>query len=266
MNCNTVIMKRIYTLEILHNYRFSHTLQFRNNFELTSNNTADDNLNLNSSNSEISSSCLSLYLNTDAYFGGCLLTIILDSPFFCKTIFAMIIRNEIPSSKFITTVKHDQMCVNHHKFVIQLNLINDYYKSGHWLDWKWNYKMCSLVVAKMIHNDALSWLNTLGGGFSALGDYFIHHAQNAANISAKQLKIALKMEDSPLVIRCKLYYAQSLMQKNQLRKAKIIIRSEYAKAKSLPVKDERLINSCYGIWARLQFLYSQKSLLKIRSV
>ena len=31
------------------------------------------------------------------------------------------------------------------------------------------------VWKRMLLDDAMSWLNTLGGGYSALGDYFVHH-------------------------------------------------------------------------------------------
>ena len=38
-----------------------------------------------------------------------------------------------------------------------------------------NYRISDLVTKRMISEDAMAWLNTLGGGYSALGDYFEHH-------------------------------------------------------------------------------------------
>ena len=35
-----------------------------------------------------------------------------------------------------------------------------------------NYRVRHLVVKKMVLDEAMAWLNTLGGGYSALGDAF----------------------------------------------------------------------------------------------
>jgi len=38
-----------------------------------------------------------------------------------------------------------------------------------------SYRLCDLLVKQMELDDAMNWLSTLGGAYSALGDYFVHH-------------------------------------------------------------------------------------------
>ena len=38
-----------------------------------------------------------------------------------------------------------------------------------------NYRITGQVKKRSLLDDAMAWLNTLGGGYSALGDYFKHH-------------------------------------------------------------------------------------------
>lgn len=40
---------------------------------------------------------------------------------------------------------------------------------------------------------AFSWLSTLGGAFSALGDYFENCAETAGKISIQQLQLAFRL-------------------------------------------------------------------------
>lgn len=103
---------------------------------------------------------------------------------------------------------------------------------------------------------ALSWLSTLGGAFSALGDYFSNCALMAGKISVHQLQLALRLNDPNIVTRCRLYFSLSLIQRKYFQLARRIIEEEYLKAKTDVVVDERLVNMCKGIWAKLQYEYS----------
>ena len=38
-------------------------------------------------------------------------------------------------------------------------------------------RMQCLVMKRMMLGDALNWLSTLGGAYSALGDYYQHHVR-----------------------------------------------------------------------------------------
>lgn len=100
---------------------------------------------------------------------------------------------------------------------------------------------------------ALSWLSTLGGAFSALGDYFEACAKMAGKISVHQLQLALRLNDPNIVTRCRLYFSLSLIQRKYFKLAKTIVREEYVKAKSSTVVDHKLVNMCRGIWSKLQY-------------
>ncbi|CAL7950269.1 unnamed protein product [Xylocopa violacea] len=121
------------------------------------------------------------------------------------------------------------------------------------LDYMWNEKMIQMAMERREIDHAMSWLSTLGGAFSALGDEFHHCAEMAGKISLKQFKLALRLGDPLLVARCKLYAALSLIQQGQLKLPKKIIRCIYKF--SINQTDIRLQNMCQGIWAKLQYCY-----------
>lgn len=68
-----------------------------------------------------------------------------------------------------------------------------------------------------------------------------------------QLKLAIEFGDPTIVARSKLYIAIALIQKDQLRAAKHIIRQQYKF--SIEEKDDRLVKMCLGIWMKLQYSY-----------
>lgn len=113
-----------------------------------------------------------------------------------------------------------------------------------------------------------SWLSTLGGAYSALGDYFEECAETAAKISVNQFRLALRLRDPQIAARCRLYLALSLIQRKHFRRAQRIIYKEYKEASSAIVIDIRLLRMCKGIWAKLQYehflhvLQKQKSEMK----
>ncbi|XP_060534323.1 uncharacterized protein F58A4.6 [Cylas formicarius] len=121
------------------------------------------------------------------------------------------------------------------------------------IDYKWNYRLYCLVREKCELDHALSWLSTLGGAFSALGDYFERCAETAGKISVNQLRLALRLGDASIVARCRLYLSLSLIQMKRFKAARRIILAEYESAKSQVVKDERLLRMCQGIWAKLKY-------------
>lgn len=118
-----------------------------------------------------------------------------------------------------------------------------------------NYRMNYLAREKCELDYALSWLSTLGGAFSALGDYSLNCAEIAGKISRHQLNLALRLKDPMIVNRCKLYYSLSLIQRGRFKLARLIIENEYHKAKGKIIIDTRLIKMCLGIWSKLQYEY-----------
>ncbi|XP_024947310.1 uncharacterized protein F58A4.6 isoform X2 [Cephus cinctus] len=119
-----------------------------------------------------------------------------------------------------------------------------------------NERITYLVLEHREVDHAMSWLSTLGGAFSALGEQFEHCAEIAGKISLRQFELALRLDDPLLVARCKLYAALSLLQRGRLRIAKSIIRNIYTFA--VHQKDVRLVRMCQGVWAKLQYSYKLK--------
>nr|XP_003700240.1 PREDICTED: uncharacterized protein F58A4.6 [Megachile rotundata] len=124
------------------------------------------------------------------------------------------------------------------------------------LDYNWNNRIIQMVLERREVEHAMSWLSTLGGAFSALGEEFQYCAEMAGKISMKQFKLALRLEDPLLVARCKLYAALSLIQRGKLKLPKSIIKNVYQF--SLSQNDIRLQKMCQGIWAKLKYCYKIK--------
>uniref|UniRef100_A0A182J4F0 Uncharacterized protein n=1 Tax=Anopheles atroparvus TaxID=41427 RepID=A0A182J4F0_ANOAO len=103
--------------------------------------------------------------------------------------------------------------------------------------------------------ELMAWLSTLGGAFSALGDYQQACAETAGKISIHQMKLAFRLGDPALVARCQLYLAISLIQKAEFAAAKQIVQRVYRSEKKKPDPETRLLNMCQGIWAKLRYEY-----------
>lgn len=126
------------------------------------------------------------------------------------------------------------------------------------IDFAWNERLERLVIERRELDNAMSWLSTLGGAFSALGEEFKHCAEIAGRISVQQFSIALRLGDPVTVARCKLYFALSLVQTGRLGPASRIVEQQYHLALSAPVLDTRLISICLGIWAKLKYEYHKR--------
>ncbi|KAH8250589.1 hypothetical protein KR038_001649 [Drosophila bunnanda] len=131
------------------------------------------------------------------------------------------------------------------------------------IDYRWAHILAHTLWEHIEVEHLMSWLSTLGGGFSALGEQFERCAETAGKISLQQLKIGLRLGDPFLQARCKLYYSISLIQRGQLRVAKHLIREQYAFARVNVEKDVRLVRMCHGIWHRLTYEYEQRRMRKM---
>ncbi|KAL4714506.1 hypothetical protein ACJJTC_017569 [Scirpophaga incertulas] len=122
------------------------------------------------------------------------------------------------------------------------------------IDYAWNYRILRIVWTRVEIESAFSWLSTLGGAYSALGDYFEHCAEEAGRISITQYKLSKMLGDEGLAARSCLYSALSYSQKGNLKFARHIVRNvaEFAKK----THDKRLIRMCLGVWAKLKYLRS----------
>ncbi|XP_032671895.1 uncharacterized protein LOC116844472 [Odontomachus brunneus] len=143
---------------------------------------------------------------------------------------------------------HDRKCV-------QIIFIRLRMPRRQFLDYKWNERLTQMVLERQEADHTMSWLSTLGGAFSALGEEFEHCAKMAGKISVRQFELALRLDNPLLVARCRLYSALSLIQRGYFRAPRYIIKQIYKFA--LEEKDWRLQNMCHGIWAKLQYCHKQ---------
>lgn len=153
----------------------------------------------------------------------------------------------ISKSKHIKTNSTD----NTRKTTIQVKLHDTL---PHVLDYTWGERMCRCALERQHLDTMMSWLSTLGGACSALGDHLSGFAERAWAISVQQLEIAQRLGDPNMVSRCRLYAAISLIQQCKFKVAARIIKQEYQWSHTSPpeVRDTRLIKMCLGIWTKLR--------------
>ncbi|GBM18227.1 hypothetical protein AVEN_38999-1 [Araneus ventricosus] len=129
------------------------------------------------------------------------------------------------------------------------------------IDHKWNKRLEILVHEKCELENAMAWLSTLGGAFSALGDYFEDCAEKAGLISVQQFRLALRLGDPLTICRCKIYLTMSLLQRGYYCKTKKMIRELYRfSIGPAGSKDFRLKNMCIAVWNRLKYELSEKAI------
>lgn len=127
------------------------------------------------------------------------------------------------------------------------------------VNYAWCGRMLSLVRKREQLEETMAWLSTLGGGFSALGDYFTTFSEKAGCLSMTQLRVAIEMGDPIMAAKCRLFYALSLMQRDMLRTSKTIIRMVYNFATHFKIRDQKLLDMCHGMWNKLRFYYQKKA-------
>ncbi|XP_046682845.1 uncharacterized protein LOC124369126 [Homalodisca vitripennis] len=137
-----------------------------------------------------------------------------------------------------------------HQSELQINLIDP---ENHIMDIQWAKMACTTVHELRQLQYAMSWLSTLGGAFSALGEDQERCAKAAGMISIEQLRLALRLGDDVIIAQCKLYFSLSLIQRGMCQLAKRIIQEQYNSMKKRSVVDKKTINMCKGIWARLKY-------------
>ncbi|XP_051153438.1 uncharacterized protein F58A4.6 isoform X2 [Leptopilina boulardi] len=130
----------------------------------------------------------------------------------------------------------------------------------YFIDYAWNERITQMTAEKREIEHAMSWLSTLGGAFSALGEEIPYCAEVAGKISLKQFKLAYRLGDPLLVARCKLYAALSLIQRGNLKQPKQMLKAIFQFA--VNQKDVRLQNMCNGVWAKLKYYHDRRKQLK----
>ncbi|KAL4223364.1 hypothetical protein ACF0H5_016834 [Mactra antiquata] len=122
----------------------------------------------------------------------------------------------------------------------------------------WCYRIEGLARKRLILEETMAWLSTLGGGYSSLGDYFLSFSQQAGKISVTQLNIAIEMGDPIMASKCRMFFALSLMQAGKLKHCKKMLRNEYEVAIQYIHRDSKLIDMCKGMWSKLQYYYMKR--------
>uniref|UniRef100_A0A8D8JUY0 Uncharacterized protein F58A4.6 n=1 Tax=Culex pipiens TaxID=7175 RepID=A0A8D8JUY0_CULPI len=123
------------------------------------------------------------------------------------------------------------------------------------IDYEWGERANRILWERIELDEMMSWLSTLGGAFSALGDYKLACADVAGKISLQQMRFALRLGEPSLIARCRLYMAISLIQKYQFGAAKRIVQQIYRAEKRQYEPDTRLLKMCLGIWSKLRYEY-----------
>ncbi|XP_055638269.1 uncharacterized protein F58A4.6 [Toxorhynchites rutilus septentrionalis] len=123
------------------------------------------------------------------------------------------------------------------------------------LDYAWGYRANVMMWEQIEVDEMMSWLSTLGGAFSALGDYKLSYANIAGRISLRQMKLALRLGDPSLIARCRLYQAIAMIQSYNFTGAKYTIQQVYRAEKRRSEPDSKLIKMCLGIWTKLSYEY-----------
>ncbi|XP_021345245.1 uncharacterized protein LOC110445142 [Mizuhopecten yessoensis] len=195
-------------------------------------------------------------LQFDAHLVSCVCCELKRSRIFRRRFLKFVARNFgfklfiVPTSVTISHVYEFFDSVVLVPYVVKLVLLYPRQK----IDYAWNYRMWSQMAKRVMFDDAMNWLSTLGGGYSSLGDYFQHHAEEAGRISLQQLKLSEEMGDPLNSARCKLFYAQSLMQRGYIRKCKQIVRAQGYFCRSLLVSDDKLMALYKSLKWRLKHL------------
>ncbi|XP_026494498.1 uncharacterized protein LOC113399565 [Vanessa tameamea] len=132
------------------------------------------------------------------------------------------------------------------------------------IDYAWNERMLQLIWTRVEVENAFSWLSTLGGAYSALGDYFEHCAEEAGKISMRQYALSKMLGDDGLAARSRLYSAIAFAQKGKLKVARYLVRNIAAFARE--THDKRLNRMCQGVWVKLRYLREKQCIEKSNSV
>lgn len=122
------------------------------------------------------------------------------------------------------------------------------------LDYAWERRL-KHHFRYMLDLEKLMWnLSTLGGAYSAMGDFDANYAKVAAKITAHQINLAKKYGDPVILARCYLYTALAEAQLGNLSHAVNIVRAIYHWAKQNPNTDI-VQRCCEGVYQKLRAIH-----------
>ena len=121
------------------------------------------------------------------------------------------------------------------------------------VDWGWERRLGYWLGRWLELERGLWWLSTLGGAYSALGDYWTSAVSAAACVSLRQWRLARELGDRVLESRCRLYLALALAQSRRFSDAERIVRAEWKNSRRL--NSQLLRNAAAGVWAKIRADY-----------
>lgn len=124
------------------------------------------------------------------------------------------------------------------------------------IDHNWSKKILELVGNKAQLMESFSWLSTVGGGFSSLGERDNKFSMRAATLSlGHQLRLAELLGDERLKVMCHLFAALAALQLDNKQFCRdYITRVIMPMINQLPYRDPILINMLKHIYFRLSTL------------
>ncbi|CAI2348364.1 unnamed protein product [Caenorhabditis sp. 36 PRJEB53466] len=118
-------------------------------------------------------------------------------------------------------------------------------------DFSWERRV-KYLYRYMLELEKLMWnLSTLGGAYSAMGDFDTKYAETAAKITAHQICLAKQYGDPTILARCYLYTALAEAQLGNLTLAVNIVRTIKNWAKLNP-NTEMVQRCCEGVYQKLR--------------
>lgn len=127
------------------------------------------------------------------------------------------------------------------------------------IDIDWCRRIQYFAILRMELEESLSWLSTLGGAYSSLGDRNLRFAHEAETISWKQMKLSLIYGDPNLIARCLIYLSHSWCQQGRRREAIKLIRHylyPFLIRLSLIHNCDRIVRRMYqALCFRIRYIY-----------
>uniref|UniRef100_A0A1I7UHB5 FERM domain-containing protein n=1 Tax=Caenorhabditis tropicalis TaxID=1561998 RepID=A0A1I7UHB5_9PELO len=121
-------------------------------------------------------------------------------------------------------------------------------------DFSWERRL-KYLFRYMLDLEKLMWnLSTLGGAYSAMGDFDTDYAKTAARITAHQITLAKKYGDPVILARCYLYTALAEAQLGRLSLAVNIVKAVRYWAKNNP-NTEIVQRCCEGVYQKLRAIH-----------
>ncbi|UMM24545.1 hypothetical protein L5515_004730 [Caenorhabditis briggsae] len=122
------------------------------------------------------------------------------------------------------------------------------------IDFGWERRMKHLF-RYMLDLEKLMWnLSTLGGAYSAMGDFDTDYAKTAMKITTHQISLAKKYGDPVILARCYLYTALAEAQLGNLIQAVHIVRAVRHWSKQNP-NTEIVQRCCEGVYQKLRAIH-----------